>query len=65
MAKVTTRSVVDYVLRLIAGLAIILGILMIFSALPQGNLFGVVLGAILIAGGVFYFKRPGRAHRAG
>lgn len=65
MVNVKTRSVVDYVLRIVAGLAIIIGALMIFSALAQGNLFGVVLGAVLIAGGGFYFKRPGRAHRTG
>lgn len=63
MANVTTRSVVDYVMRIVAGLAIIIGALMIFSALAQGDLFGTVLGAVLIAGGVFYFRRPGRAHR--
>lgn len=63
MSHVKTRSVVDYVLRIAAGLAIIFGALMLFSAVARGDLFGIVLGAVLIAGGVFYFTRRGRTGR--
>ncbi len=59
------RSVSSYFLRLIGGVGVILGILGVFSSLPDGNLIGVVLGAVLIAGGVVLLKRSGRIGQAG
>jgi hypothetical protein len=58
------KSVVAYFLRLISGLAVIVGALMVFSALARGDLFGVVLGVVLIIGGVVVLKRPGRTRKA-
>lgn len=65
MVNVKARPVVDYVVRLVAGVAAIVGALAIVSSLSRGDLFGVALGAVLLAGGAFVLKRPGRTHRTG
>lgn len=52
MVDSKTRSVGNYILRLVSGVAVILGALAVFSALARGDLFGVVLGVIFIVGGV-------------
>jgi uncharacterized membrane protein HdeD (DUF308 family) len=64
MVDIKARSVVSYVFELIAGLAIILGVLMLFAGVVRRDVSSGILGAVLIAGGVFVFKRPGRSRRA-
>jgi len=64
MVDVKAKSVAGYFLRLVAGLAVLFGILMVVSSVFRSDLFGIVLGAVLIAGGVFVLKRPTRAERA-
>ncbi|MFI7218075.1 hypothetical protein [Micromonospora maritima] len=59
------RSVGRYVMRLVGGVAVILGILGAFSSLADGNLVGIVLSALFLAGGVFLLKRSGDGGRAG
>ncbi|SCG64802.1 hypothetical protein GA0070213_108145 [Micromonospora humi] len=58
------RSVGRYLLRLVGGLAVICGLLMAFSSLAGGDLFGIVLSVILVGGGVFMLKRSHRAEDA-
>ncbi|MFI5937283.1 hypothetical protein [Actinoplanes sp. NPDC051494] len=60
MVDVKAKSVLMYVVELLAGLAIILGVLMLVAGIFRADLFGGILGAVLIAIGVFVFKRPGR-----
>ena len=63
MMEVKAKSVGSYFLRLIAGLAVIIGGLMVFSSVARGDLFGIVLGIVLVVGGVAVLKRQGRAAR--
>lgn len=65
MANERAKSVGGYLMRLIGGVAVILGILGIFSTLVRGNLIGTVLSVVFIVVGVFLLKRSGRAGRAG
>ncbi|MCT2276680.1 hypothetical protein [Micromonospora chalcea] len=50
-------------MRLVGGVAVILGLLGIFSTLAQGNLVGIVLSILFIGGGVFLLKRSGPDRR--
>jgi hypothetical protein len=65
MMDINGKSIGGYLLRIVAGVAIIFGVLMLVSSLARGDLFGIVLAVILIAGGAVVLKRPGRAHRPG
>lgn len=65
MENERARSVGRYVMRLLGGVCVILGILAVFSALAQGNLVGVAIGAVFIAGGAFLLQRSGGFSRAG
>ena len=58
------RAVGSYILELLAGAAIILGILIVVSSVVQRDLLWGLLGAALVAGGTVVFKRPGRDRRA-
>ncbi|MEU1586915.1 hypothetical protein [Micromonospora sp. NPDC005710] len=53
-----------YLMRLLGGVAVIFGILMLFSALTRGDLFGLGLGVVLVGGGAFLLKRSGRTDGA-
>lgn len=53
------KAVGRYLLRLVGGVSVIIGLLMAFSSLTDGNLVGIVLSAVLIGGGVFALKRSG------
>ena len=64
MVDSKAKSVGTYLLRLISGVAAILGALAIFSALARGDLFGVVLGVIFIVGGVIGLKYATRDRSA-
>lgn len=64
MANERVKSVGGYFLRFLGGVAVILGILGIFSSLAQGNLVGIILGVVFLAGGVFLLKRSGGASQA-
>lgn len=63
MVDIKARSVVGYLVELLAGLASIVGVLMLVSSVYRGDLFGIILAVVLVAGGVFVFKRPGRSRR--
>ncbi|WP_410813889.1 hypothetical protein [Micromonospora sp. 067-2] len=65
MANERVKSVGGYLMRLLGGVAVIIGILAAFSALAQGNPVGLVLAVAFIAGGAFLLKRSGRGSRAG
>lgn len=58
------KTVGRYLLRLVGGVAVIVGLLMAFSSLADGNLVGIVLSAVFIGGGVFALKRSGGPRRA-
>ncbi|MEU8071089.1 hypothetical protein [Micromonospora sp. NPDC048169] len=59
------KSVGRYLMRLVGGVAVILGLLGIFSTLAQGNLVGIVLSLVFIGGGVLLLKRSGGDRRTG
>ncbi|MDG4810968.1 hypothetical protein O7634_29775 [Micromonospora sp. WMMD1120] len=40
-------------------MAVIFGLLMLFTALSQGDTIGLVLGAVLVGGGAFLLTRSG------
>ncbi|WP_249998410.1 hypothetical protein [Actinoplanes sp. M2I2] len=61
MVDIKARSIFGYGLELLAGLAVVMGILMIISAVLRRDLLWGVIGVVLTAGAVFVFKRPGRA----
>jgi hypothetical protein len=61
MVDIKGKSVLGYILELIAGLAVIMGPIMIISAVIRHDILWGILGAVLLAGGVWVFKRPGRA----
>ncbi|MGC4746778.1 hypothetical protein ACLQ28_14095 [Micromonospora sp. DT201] len=65
MADERAKSVGGYFMRLLGGVAIIVGILMFFGTLPEGNLVGVVLSIAFVAGGAVLLKRSGGGGRAG
>ncbi|MFG1867170.1 hypothetical protein [Micromonospora arborensis] len=65
MANERVKSVGGYIMRLLGGVAIIVGILMFFGTLPEGNLVGVVLSIAFVAGGAVLLKRSGGGSRAG
>ncbi|MBQ1041195.1 MULTISPECIES: hypothetical protein [unclassified Micromonospora] len=56
-------SVGRYVMRLVGGVAVIVGLLGIFGTLADGNLVGIVLSILFIGGGVFLLKRSGPDRR--
>ena len=58
------KAVGSYLLELLAGAAIILGILIVVASVVQRDLLFGLLGAALIAGGTVVFKRPARDRRA-
>jgi hypothetical protein len=64
MANERMKSVGGYFLRLLGGVAVILGILGIFTALSQGNLIGVAFSLAFIIGGAALLKYSGRSNRA-
>ncbi|MEH1164107.1 hypothetical protein V6V47_01825 [Micromonospora sp. CPCC 205539] len=64
MANERVKSVGGYVMRFVGGVAIILGILGLFSGLSEGNLIGVALSIVFVAGGAVMVKRSGGAGRA-
>jgi positive regulator of sigma E activity len=64
MVNIGAKSVLGYLLQLIAGVAVVVGILMLFSSVVRGDLFGIVLALVLSVGGVLVLKRPSRARRA-
>ena len=53
------KAIGAYFLRLIGGVAVIIGILGVFSSLTNGNLFGVGLSIAFVVGGAFMLKRSG------
>ncbi|KAB1909570.1 hypothetical protein F8279_03220 [Micromonospora sp. AMSO1212t] len=57
------KSVGRYVMRLVGGVAVVLGLLGIFGTLADGNLVGIVLSLVFIGGGVFLLKRSGPDRR--
>jgi hypothetical protein len=65
MVDISAKSVGSYLLRIISGLAVLVGILMAFSAIARGDLFGILLGVALVAGGVYGLKRSARTTRTG
>ncbi|MEV0002902.1 hypothetical protein AB0H28_11510 [Micromonospora sp. NPDC050980] len=58
------KAVGRYLLRIVGVVAVICGLLMAVGSLADGNLVGIVLGAVLIGGGVFALKRSGGPRRA-
>ncbi|MDW3847754.1 hypothetical protein NMK34_14205 [Micromonospora sp. BRA006-A] len=50
-------------MRLVGGVAVILGLLGTFGTLAEGNLVGIVLSLVFIGGGVFLLKRSGPDRR--
>ena len=60
MMDIRKQSVGSYFLRLFGGVAVIVGVLGVFSSLADGNLFGVALCAAFIAGGAVLLKRSAR-----
>ena len=65
MVDARVRSVGAYFMRLLGGLAVILGILGLVSSLSRGNLIGVAFSVAFIAGGAVLLKRSGGVGRAG
>ncbi|MET7946472.1 hypothetical protein [Micromonospora sp. NPDC005324] len=61
MTSERVRSVGRYTMRTLGVLAIVVGVLGGVSSLTQGNLVGVILGVVFIAGGAFLIKRSGAA----
>ncbi|MEV4350598.1 hypothetical protein AB0J83_39580 [Actinoplanes sp. NPDC049596] len=61
MVDIKAKSVLGYLLELAAGLAIIVGVLMLVSSVYRGDLFGILLAVVLTVGGILVFKRPGRS----
>ncbi|MFG1894897.1 hypothetical protein ACGFIP_12835 [Micromonospora zamorensis] len=64
MTNERVKSVGGYFMRFLGGVAVIIGILAVFSSLSQGNLVGIVLGVVFVAGGAFMLKRSGGASHA-
>ncbi|MET8234641.1 hypothetical protein ABZS77_28595 [Micromonospora sp. NPDC005298] len=64
MTNERRMSVGDYVLRLVGGVAVIVGLLGIFGTLAEGNVVGMILSGIFIVGGVVALKRSGPSGRA-
>ncbi|MET8118549.1 hypothetical protein [Micromonospora sp. NPDC005189] len=61
MANERVKSVGGYLMRFLGGVAVIIGLLGIFSSLAEGNLVGIILCVVFIAGGAFMLKRSGGA----
>ncbi|MET8091100.1 hypothetical protein [Micromonospora sp. NPDC005220] len=59
MTNERVKSVGSFAMRILGVVAVVVGVLAIVSSLVQGNLVGVVLGAIFLAGGVVLLKRSG------
>jgi hypothetical protein len=64
MVNERAKSVGGYFMRLLGGVALILGILGVFSALSNGNLIGVALSIAFIVVGGILLQRSGRSDRA-
>jgi hypothetical protein len=65
MADARVKAVGGYFLRLVGGVAVILGVLGVFASLSQGNLIGAALSVAFIAGGAFMVKKSGGMSRSG
>lgn len=63
MADAKTKSVGTYLLRIVAVVGVILGILMVLVGLTQPNLVGLILGVALTVGAATALKRSGRSSR--
>ncbi|MEW2429653.1 hypothetical protein AB0877_16710 [Micromonospora sp. NPDC047644] len=63
MANRRGTLVGHYLMRLIGGVAVIFGILMLFSALSRSDLIGLALGVVLVGGGAYLLKRSGKTGR--
>lgn len=61
MVDIKGRSVLGYLAELAAGLAVVMGALMIIAAVVRRDVFSGILGVVLLGGGIFVIKRPGRA----
>jgi hypothetical protein len=61
MVDIKGKSVVGYIFELLAGLAVVMGPLMIIAAVINRDVLWGALGAVLTVGGLIVFKRPGRA----
>jgi len=59
MVNERVKSVGGYFMRLLGGVAVILGILGAFTGLYQGNLVGLVFSVVFIVGGSILLKRSG------
>ncbi|WP_430503119.1 hypothetical protein ACQRWP_16650 [Micromonospora trifolii] len=57
------RLVGGYLMRLIGGVAVIFGLLMLFTALSRGDIIGLVLGGVFVVGGAFLLKRSSKIGR--
>jgi uncharacterized membrane protein HdeD (DUF308 family) len=64
MVNDRAKSAGSYVMRLVGGVAVILGVLMVFSTLAQGSLIGAALGVVFIAGGAYLVRRSGGFSRS-
>ncbi|MEU7614033.1 hypothetical protein [Micromonospora sp. NPDC049204] len=65
MANERVKSVGGYFMRLVGGVAVIVGLLGLFATLAQGNVTGLVLSIIFVVGGVVLLKRSPDLGRAG
>lgn len=61
MVDITAKSVAVYILQLVAGLAVVLGALMLVVGIIKVDVIGIVLGLVLVVGSVLVLKRPRRA----
>ncbi|MFF5056956.1 hypothetical protein ACFY1S_27595 [Micromonospora sp. NPDC000663] len=64
MTNERVRSLGGYFMRLLGGVAVIVGILGFFATLTEGNLVGLVLSVIFVVGGAVALKRSGGTRRA-
>ncbi|MEV0939955.1 hypothetical protein [Micromonospora wenchangensis] len=65
MANGQTKTVGGLLMRVLGVLLVVVGVLGALASLTQGNVVGMVLGVVLVAGGAVLLKRSGRAGRSG
>jgi hypothetical protein len=65
MVHERVNSVGAYFMRLVGGVAVILGVLGALAGLSQGNLIGIAFSVAFVIGGVILLKRSGRTRRTG
>ncbi|MFE7872563.1 hypothetical protein ACFUYE_19720 [Micromonospora humida] len=65
MANGQTKTVGGLLLRVLGVLLVVVGVLGALASLTQGNVVGMVLGVVLVAGGAVLLKRSGGAGRSG